>query len=66
MPDLAWSSTLERLSFLSLVDTNVQSGDLSPLLSLNQLRYVGTFDKRHYSHSSAAINALLQERHAHT
>ncbi len=62
MPDLGWIAALERLSFLSFVDTNVVSGDLSPLLSLGRLRYVGTFKKRHYSHSPEELNAVLQGR----
>lgn len=59
MSSLDWVSPLERLSFLSFVDTNVDSGDLAPLLSLKSLRYVGTLDKRHYSHKSEDINTLL-------
>ena len=62
MPDLDWTASLTRLSFLSFVDTDVVSGDLSPLLSLERLRYVGTFKKRHYSHSQAELNAILQGR----
>ncbi|HEY0465427.1 MAG TPA: leucine-rich repeat domain-containing protein [Polyangiaceae bacterium] len=62
MPDLGWIAALERLSFLSFVDTDVVSGDLSPLLSLERLRYVGTSKKRHYSHSAAELNAILQGR----
>ncbi len=61
-PDLEWLAPLERLSFLSFVDTNVVSGDMGPLLALKSLRFVGTLDKRHYSHRPDELAALLQSR----
>lgn len=64
MPDLQWTQGMDRLDFLSFVDTNVLSGDLTPLLDLPALRNVGTLDERHYSHKGAELNALLQERWA--
>jgi hypothetical protein len=62
MPDLSWLQPLRRLSYFSFVDTNVESGDLSPLLELPSLRYAGTLDKRHYSHKCETLNELLEKR----
>jgi hypothetical protein len=62
MPDLRWIAPLSRLDFFSFVGTNVADGDLSPLLQLPELRYVGTLDKRHYSHRSDDLNKLLKGR----
>jgi hypothetical protein len=53
---------MRRLDFFSFVDTNVLDGDLSPLLDLPKLRYVGTMDKRNYSHKMAEFNELLAQR----
>ncbi|WP_149498974.1 hypothetical protein [Roseiconus lacunae] len=62
---------VENLEFLSgcsaleefvIMDTKIVSGDLSPLLDLPKLRYFGTFDKRHHSHTEAEINALLSSK----
>lgn len=51
-----------ELEELVIMDTKIISGDLTPLLDLPRLRYFGTFDKRHHSHTEAEINALLSER----
>lgn len=64
MPDLKWVAGLDRLDFFSFVETNVVDGDLSPLLELPRLRYVGTLDKRHYSIKCDALNRILDQRHA--
>jgi hypothetical protein len=44
------------------VETNVEDGDLSPLLQLPRLRYVGTMDKKHYNYKFDALNKLLLQR----
>ncbi len=62
MPDLKWTKGMDQLDFFSFVETNVEDGDLSPLFQLPKLRYVGTSDKKHYSHKFAAINELLVQR----
>lgn len=62
MPGLQWIRGLNRLDFLSFVGTNVEDGDLSPLLELPRLQYVGTMNKRHYSHKSDEINEVLDQR----
>jgi hypothetical protein len=62
MPNLRWTQGLNELDNFSFVETNVEDGNLSPLLELPKLRYVGTMDKKHYSHKFAALNALLEER----
>lgn len=62
MPDLKWINGMEQLDFFSFVETNVEDGDLSPLLNLPSLRYVGTSDKKHYNYKFTAINELLSQR----
>lgn len=62
MPNLKWLAGMENLDFFAFVDTNVVDGDLSPLLKLPRLRYVGTLDKKHYSHTSDDLNAELAKR----
>lgn len=60
MQNLKWTAGLDQLDFFSFVETNVVDGDLSPLLKLPKLRYVGTMGKRHYSHKMHALNELLK------
>ncbi|MCA8984726.1 MAG: hypothetical protein R3C12_17145 [Planctomycetaceae bacterium] len=62
MPDLKWTNGMSRLDIFSFVNTNVEDGDLSPLLQLPGLRYVGTMDKKHYNYKFDAINKLLAQR----
>ena len=62
MPDLTWTRGMNRLDFFSFVETNVENGDLSPLLDLPLLRYVGTMDKKHYNYKSEKLNELLDQR----
>ncbi|MBI3946073.1 MAG: leucine-rich repeat domain-containing protein [Armatimonadetes bacterium] len=64
MPDLKWTRGMDSLDFFSFVQTDVQDGDLSPLLSLPRLAYVGTMDKRHYNYKCDRLNELLQGRRA--
>lgn len=61
MPDLKWTKGMDQLDFFSFVETNVEDGDLSPLLRLPKLRYVGTSDKRHYNYKFADINEILHQ-----
>ncbi len=62
IPNLDWTNGLNQLDFLSFVETNVEDGDLSPLLRLPKLRYVGTMDKKHYNYRCDAINQCLRQR----
>ncbi len=63
MPNLKWTEGMSYLDFFSFVETNVVDGDLSPLLQLPSLRYVGTMDKKHHNYYKCdAINALLNQR----
>ncbi len=62
MANLKWMKGMRDLDFFSFVDTNLVDGDLSPLLELPKLRYVGTLDKRHYSCKCDDLNAKLQAR----
>ena len=66
MQNLKWIVGMKRLDFFAFVDTDVKDGDLSPLLSLPELRYVGTADRRHYNYKMGALNELLTQRHAHS
>ena len=61
MADLAWTNGMDRLDFFSFVETKVQDGDLSPLLSLPLLRYAGAGNRRAYSHSDEELNALINK-----
>lgn len=64
MPDLKWTAGMKHLDFFSFVETLVKDGDLSPLLGLPKLEYVGTMDKRTYNYKCDALNQILQERMA--
>lgn len=64
MPDLRWTAGMNELDFFSFVETNVADNDLSPLLQLPKLRYVGTMDKRSYNYKCEAINEILAKRDA--
>lgn len=62
MPDLNWTHGMDYLDFFSFVETNVENGDLSPLLQLPRLRYAGTMDKKHYNFKCDALNQALRQR----
>ncbi len=62
MANLKWTSGMNHLDFFSFVETNVEDGDLSPLLRLPKLRYVGTMDKKHFNYKCDAINEVLGQR----
>jgi hypothetical protein len=62
MPDLRWTAGMNQLDFFSFVETIVEDGDLSPLLKLPKLEYVGTMDKRTYNYKCDALNQLLAAR----
>jgi len=53
---------MNRLDTFSFVETNVEDGDLSPLLELPMLRDVGTMDKKHSNYKFEQLNELLAER----
>lgn len=61
MADLEWTKGFEWLDFFSFVETNVENGDLSPLLKLPKLQYVGTIDKKHYNIRCDALNEMLRQ-----
>lgn len=48
-----------RLLDFRFVDTNVRSGDMSPLIAHKTLRSVGFMDKRHYNMKSADVDRTL-------
>jgi hypothetical protein len=62
MANLAWMKGLNRLDFFSFVETNLENGDLQPLLQLPSLRYVGTMPKKHYNLHVDVLNEQLQRR----
>lgn len=62
MPNLHWVRGMDWLDMFSFVETNVLDGDLSPLLDLPSLRYIGTMDKRHYNYKFSEINKILAKR----
>lgn len=62
MPNLKWTRGMDALEFFSFVETNVVDGDLSPLLKLPRLLYVGTVDKRHYNYKMHEFNELLEQK----
>ena len=61
MENLSWTKGMDYLDSIAFVETKVLNGDLSPLLSLPLLRYVGAGNKKHYSHTDEELNALLHE-----
>jgi hypothetical protein len=63
LKDVNWLTPLQRLEFFSFVETNVESGDLQPLLKLPQLRYAGSMDKKHYQPRIDELNKQLNQRH---
>lgn len=62
MPDLRWTAGMDALDFFSFVETSVKDNDLTPLLNLPRLRYVGTMNKRSYSHTAEAIMDELEAK----
>lgn len=61
MKSLKWIEGLQHLDFFSFVNTNVLDGNLSHLLKLPKLRYVGTMDKRHYNYKCDDLNAHINQ-----
>ncbi|MDB4802610.1 hypothetical protein OAH05_01650 [bacterium] len=62
MANLNWTKGLNFLDSFSFVETNVENGDLSPLLQLPKLRYIGTMDKKHYNYKCDVLNEMLSQR----
>lgn len=54
---LAKCRLLERLLFVG--DTNVEDGELTPLLDMPELKRMWFADKRHYSHKRDQVKAML-------
>lgn len=54
---LAKCRLLESLTFVG--DTNVEDGELAPLLELPELKKMWFADKRHYTHKRAQVAAML-------
>jgi hypothetical protein len=60
--NLKWLQGMQRLDFFSFVETNLEDGDLKPLLDLPSLRYVGTMPKKHYNLHVDKLNEQLGQR----
>lgn len=64
-PDLRGLDFLQgcqQLEGFGFFGTKLPDGDLTPLLSLPKLSFVGMSDKRHFSHSQDELNRLLLAR----
>lgn len=64
IPSIGFITRLKNLDFFSFVNTNVIDGDLTPLLDCKSLTFAGFLNKRHYSHKSEEIKALLKAKQA--
>jgi len=62
MPDVKWTSGMNWLEHFAFVETDVIDGDLTPLLKLERLRYIGTEDKRHYNYKMHEFIEMLAQR----
>ena len=62
LPNLSFLSGCSGLEEFVFMDAKLPDGDLAPLLELPSLRYLGTFDKKHFSHKEEEINSLLAAR----
>ena len=51
-----------RLLDFRFVDTNVRSGDLSPLIKHETLRSVGFMDKKHYNMKREEVDRVLESK----
>jgi hypothetical protein len=56
---LKFLDRMPKLRWLSFVDTDVLDGDMTPCF---RLEYAGTLNKKHYSHTSDEIEAIIAER----
>jgi hypothetical protein len=63
LEDLEFLHEFPRLIDFRFVGAKVKSGDLSPILSHQNLKSVGFDDKRHYKLKTKQINAALAEKY---
>jgi protein phosphatase 1 regulatory subunit 7 len=59
VPSLKFLNRMPTLRWFTFVDTNVLDGDMTPCFRLES---VGTSNKKHYSHTSEEIKAIIEER----
>jgi len=59
IPTLNFINDMPALEEFRFVDTNVLDGDLTPLL---KLKWVGFLNKKHYSHTSEELDAILRPK----
>jgi protein phosphatase 1 regulatory subunit 7 len=59
IPSLKFLDRMPKLRWFTFVDTNILDGDMTPCF---RLETVGTLNKKHYSHTSEEIEAIIAER----
>lgn len=59
--DLYFLNKMRNLINFMFVSTNVINGDLSPLLD-KRFNFIGSFDKRHYSHKMKYIKEFIHDK----
>ncbi|MDQ8020646.1 MAG: hypothetical protein REI94_02330 [Moraxellaceae bacterium] len=63
LPDLSFLEAFPRLLDFRFVGTNVEDGDLTPLLRHPTLCSAGFLNKRHYNLKSVQVEQVLRPRH---
>ena len=64
LPNLSFLSNFPSLLDFRFVGTNIESGDLTPLLNHPTLCSAGFLDKRHYNLKSAEVSSALAQKKA--
>ncbi len=62
LEDLTFLNQFPHLIDFRFVDTNVLSGDLTPILDHPTIRSVGFLNKRHYNMKDVVMDELLKEK----
>jgi len=62
MESIGFCKHLKKLETIGFMDVVIEDGDLSSLVDLNQLRFVGVTNKKHYSHTESELKKLVAKR----
>lgn len=62
IPSLSFMKNMKQLEFFSFVETNILDGDLSSVVNLPNIKYVGFFNKKHYSHTDKEVEKILEAK----